>query len=154
MDKWKFSNQTNVFLHIWERYCGYILKYQIEASHWTKCWLCYDSSHSSVKRGLRKHGFPAMFHRISSDTRFAKTQPYGHALAQTSKPRPPFLLIGFGSHLPILTSILIGWSHMLQSENVLGLLPTRGHLKTMIVFVCILDLYLHVGPFMRSHFGK
>ena len=47
--------------------------------------LCDDSS---VKRGLRKHGFLAIFRRISSETRFSKNQPYGHALIRSCALQP------------------------------------------------------------------
>ena len=42
--------------------------------------MCKLFDDSSVRGGLRKHGFLAIFRRISSETRFVRNQPYGHAL--------------------------------------------------------------------------
>ena len=73
------------FTHLWK-----VLWVHTEVSDWgftlNNMLPLLDSSHSSVKRGLQKHGFPAIFCRISSETRFAKTQPYGHALLTTYRP--------------------------------------------------------------------
>ena len=51
--------------------------------HIVQC-MCKLFDDSSVRGGLRKHGFLAIFRRISSETRFVRNQPYGHALMITS----------------------------------------------------------------------